>query len=137
MRGNSYEHRTTIEMLEQRALQFGARVQRERSVWLGSSHGYTDLSVSLQSVRADIEAENDARRVANDVRKAIASQATHLFIVAPTAAVARTCACKLGGLAIPSGGPVVRVCTLGTALHQLSVLLSSVRSTSPPAQAAP
>jgi hypothetical protein len=137
MRGNSFEHRIMIEMLEQRALQFGARVQRERPVRQGASCGYTDLAVSLDSVRADIEAENDAKRVANDVRKAIASQATHLFIVAPTAAVARTCACKLGGLAIPSGGPVVRVCTLGTALHQLSVLLSSVRSTSPPAQAAP
>lgn len=131
MRGDSYEHHTMIELPERCAVHHGAQTEREHFVRLGESHGYIDLLIGLGPLLIANEAENDSRRVENDVRKAVALRATHLLIVTPTAAVARACKRKLAGIPIPAGGLKVLVCTLGTALHRLSALLASASAAQP------
>lgn len=125
MRGKSYEHQRMIELPERCAAYHGAQTEREHFVRLGEWHGYIDLLIKHGLLLIANEAENDSRRVENDVRKAVALRATHLLIVTPTAAVARACERKLAGIPIPAGGPKVLVCTLGTALHRLAALLAS------------
>lgn len=130
MRGTSYCHRTMIETIACLAAQRGAEVKLEHAVPIGLAHGFVDVFIRLGGLRIAVEAEQSARRVGNDVRKAAALRATHLLIVTPTARVARTCASELARH--PHSGVEITVCTLGTALHLLPKLFTAAAPAAEP-----
>lgn len=127
MRGASFCHRFMIESITHFARQRGAHVELEQAIWLGRSYGYTDAFIQRGDLRIAVEAELSARRVGNDVRKALTLHATHLLIVTPTARMARECERELARYSMPAAGPKALVCTLGMALHRLSSLFRSSR----------
>lgn len=116
MRNGFLHDRVLLAPLKGYFRRLGAVVHREQVVHHSGTTGFIDLFVEHGSNRIAIEAELTPNRVASDLAKARAADATVLLIVTPTAAVARA---GLKRLSLASGRadrPRVFVLPLGLAI---------------------
>lgn len=136
MRGKFLHNEILVERSVRALLGFGAKVIREYPVRKGRHPGFIDAYVELDHFRIALEGERTPRRVGNDIVKAEAVQAHLLFIVAPTAEVARAIfrQLRLRECQNPARGMKIVVLPFGPALRVLgnkSLLMSvlNVRQT--------
>lgn len=86
MRGNTI-HNQLLKPFAQRFQERRASIQWEYPTRIGKGAGFIDLFITYQEHDICIEAELSADRVPNDVKKAIAVNASLLLIVTPNAQV--------------------------------------------------
>ncbi len=121
MRGGFIHNRVLIAPIEAFLVQCGAYVRREYPTGPGRTAGFVDLFASYGAHRIVCEAELTADRVARDVDKAVALNATLLLIVVPRSRVARAVRKHLSRLAQMDFD--IWVSTVPVALQRLSDLL--------------
>lgn len=96
MRGD-FLHNSLVCALEKDFLRLGARTFREffvRRIENSNKTGYIDLLIRIGDSKIAIEVELSARRVENDVWKAMTAEA-ELWLVVPNQIIARTVRRKL------------------------------------------
>ncbi len=81
MIGGFVHERVILDTLEQQAHEVGAQTKRQAKTRSGCSKGFMDLVIEDAGKRIGIEAELSAKRIANDLRKAMELQLSELWIV--------------------------------------------------------
>ncbi len=120
MRGKFLHNEVLIQPLDLAFCLIGALTFREWFVNDGDTKGYVDLWVESNGFRIAIEAELTPKRIAHDVRKAIALRADELWIVVPTVRIARAVHRKLNTLENTGMGPEVFFLSQGQALQRVT-----------------
>jgi len=89
MRGGPIHNHVLLDPVDREFKAVGAYTHREMTVRFGKQIGYVDLYAELDSHRICVEAELSAKRIANDLKKAMAANATALWIIVPNVQVRR------------------------------------------------
>lgn len=121
-RGGFLHGRVLLAPIEAWVDELGGVGYREFPTKPGRDAGFIDLWITTGTERIACEAELTADRVAGDVAKAKASNATLLLIVVPTAQVARSIRKRLKNLTAQTTdcGFDIWVLPLGVALERLA-----------------
>ena len=90
MRGGYVHNRVLIDPIAQKAGRLGAEVDREVAMEVDGRVLYGDLLIRMGSKRILVEAELSARRIPNDVAKAVGSRVCELWVVVPNLTVAQS-----------------------------------------------
>ena len=90
MRGGYVHNRVLIDPIAQKAGRLGAEVNREVAMEVDGRVLYGDLLIRMGSKRILVEAELSARRIPNDVAKAVGSGVCELWVVVPNLTVAQS-----------------------------------------------
>ena len=106
-----------LDPLEQAFRELGATTGRQARIHSAGPTRYADLLVVQGEIRGVIEAEMCARRVPNDLRKALDLRATFLWIVVPNRRVAGAVRRRLARLGVREARPWLCVLTVGQALE--------------------
>jgi hypothetical protein len=112
-----YLHEGTLDALEEALEKQNAEVSRQVQSRVGAKTGFVDLVARLGSERFVIEVEMSPRRVANDLLKAAALEATWLWIVVPNHRVAGSVRAELRKLGVREMQPWIRVLAFGQAIQ--------------------
>jgi len=118
MRGGPIHNHVLLDPVVQEFKAVGAFTYREKTVRIGKQIGYVDLYAELNSHYICIEAELSAKRIANDLNKAMALNATALWIVVPNVQVKRAVKRQLNRLHLRSSAGIF-VLTLGQAIDRV------------------
>ncbi len=123
MRGGWVHNRVLIDPITQKALRLGAQVDREVAIEVGGRVLYGDLLIQVGARRVLVEAELSARRIPNDLTRAMAFGACELWLVVPNPRVARSVRRKVHKQSIGPGTPRLFILLLPQALQRLDEFL--------------
>ena len=118
--GGFVHEQVILDPLAEALRRAGARVRRPAKAGWGRDAGHTDLFATIGSHRIAIEAECTAKRITGDLGKAMALNATELWIVVPTGKVAAAVRRKLQRLHVRAERSRVFVLTKGQALQRIA-----------------
>ncbi len=123
MRGGFEHNELLIQRLDQAFQEAGGKTQREVFIRRDGIVGFADLLMHLNSKRIIIEVERSARRISQDLLKAMALQADELWFVVPTPCERNAVRRKLTklGICFPQSG--IHLLTLGQALQRVKSYL--------------
>ena len=119
MRGGYIHNRVLLDPIDQKAWRFGAQVDREVSIRVGGQVLYGDLLIRSGSKRILVEAELSARRIPNDLAKAVAFRVSELWLVVPNPRLAQSVRRKLLQQSIVPGTSGLFILLLPQALQRL------------------
>ena len=119
MRGGFLHNKVLIEPLDTSLRRAGAVTHLEYAVRVDDRIGYVDLFAELIGRRIAVEAERSVHRIEGDLRKAEALEVDELWIVVPTAGVARSVRRKLRSITVGIDCRRVFVLTQGQALQRV------------------
>lgn len=128
MDGGDIHERVLLGCVETAFRERGASTRRQAPCGSGTQRGFIDLAVEVENKRLAIEAELSGRRIANDVRKAIAWGADQLWIVVPNQRVLRAARRAWKRQRIEGETIAIFFLTLGQALQQVSTDFSGALS---------
>ncbi len=125
MRGGYLHNQIILIRLAKAFEAVGGRTQFEASVRMGTQWGFVDLVVLIDEVLIAVEAENTARRIDGDLKKAAALGADQLWIVTPNRRVAQSVCRQRQRLAGTAFEGQVFVLPLGVALQRVTDCFSN------------
>lgn len=116
---SSFIHRSLLDSIDTNACVAGASTQREVSISPGRNADRVDLVIEFAGKRIAVEAELTAKRIANDLAKAMVLRVDELWIVVPHSTVAKAVERQLSRLRVRAKECRIYFLTLGQALQRL------------------
>ncbi len=119
MRGGYVHNSVLLDPIAHKALKLGAQVDREVAIRVGERTLYGDLLIQGGARRILVEAELSAKRIPNDLVRAVALGACELWLVVPNPRVARSVRKRLSQQPVGPGTPGSFILLLPQALQRL------------------
>jgi len=113
-------HENMLNKLNTVLTAIGTQPEQQVQVQVGERRCYADLVAELGGRRLVIEAEMSSQRIDGDLQKALALQATWLWIVVPNNRVKRSVRAKLRRLNVPEQPPHLAIYTISQAVQRLT-----------------